>query len=121
MKQAAIYIMISLIFALSPMEGYSQTEWYYGWNGEIKELYPIKGEFSIILPKENDLQEFWTQMQADVPSLRYQKISSKDGRYLYRLSAEEAVENVQELKSRISKHNGLARQVAAILPVFVAW
>lgn len=117
MKQVIIYIIMSLIFVLSTMAGYGQTESYYGWNGELKELHPIKGEFSVVLTEDNP-QEFWTQMQAVAPSVRYQEIASKDGRHLYRLSAEESVENVQQLKNQISKRKGIARQTVAILPVF---
>lgn len=117
MKQAIIYLIINLICILSPLTGYSQTESYYGWNGELKELHHVKGEFSVILTN-GTAQEFWTQMQAEVPSVRYQKIASKDGRHLYRLSADENVSNVQDLKNKVSKRKGLVRQTAAILPVF---
>lgn len=73
------------------LQGTAKTEHYYGWNGELKELHPIKGEFSVILTN-GTAQEFWTQLQAEVPSVRYQKIASMDGRHLYRLSADESVD-----------------------------
>lgn len=118
MRHAIIYIITSLILVLSSVAGYSQTESYYGWDGELKELHPIEGEFSIILTRGDNNQGLWTHLQEEIPSIRHKEISSKNGRLLYRISTDKRVDNIQELKNKVSKRKGLAHQIAAILPVF---